>query len=243
MGTEPETDARGISISAVLPAFNEAPNLAGVVSELTAVLAEAAPRFEIIVVDDGSRDGTSELADRLAKDDPRLRVIHHPRNLGYGSALRSGFGAAQYDWIFFMDSDGQFLPSEIKDLIRLSREHVFVAGYRARRQDPWPRRFYSALFSALVRALFGVKARDVNCAFKLFQRRLIAGVELISPGALINAELLAAAKDQGVNPLETPVTHRPRLSGRQTGGSLKVILRALTELVRLYLHRRKSRTT
>jgi glycosyltransferase involved in cell wall biosynthesis len=222
-------------ISAVLPAYNEAGELPAVAAELMAALARVAARFEIIIVDDGSRDDTVERAEKLAANDPRVRLVRHPRNRGYGAALRSGFAAAQYEWIFFTDADGQFIGAELPLLTARAPERDFIAGYRAVRSDPWQRRLYGRMFSALIRALFGVKARDVNCAFKLFKKGLLPPGGLTSEGALINAELLAAARARGVDPLEVPVSHRPRRSGRPTGGSPRVIARAVAELVRLRL--------
>lgn len=229
-----ERAAERLSISAVLPAFNEAENLAAVVSGLAGVLDAWGADFEIIVVDDGSEDGTGRLAEELARREPPLRVVHHPRNLGYGAALRSGFTHARHNWIFFMDADGQFDPQEIGKLISLSGSHEFIIGFRAVRQDPRSRRFLGAVFSRLVRVVFGVKARDVNCAFKLFRRDLLEGSELRASGALINAELLALARRKGIKPVEVPVTHLPRLRGTPTGGSGRVIRRAMKEFAFLF---------
>lgn len=230
------------SISAVLPAYNEAPHLAEVVAGLTAALAAAADRFEVIVVDDGSADNTGALADELARRDPRVRVVHHSGNQGYGAALRSGFAAAREDWLFFMDADGQFEPREITNLVAWCPDRDLIVGYRADRRDPFARKLYGKIFSALVRALFRVRVRDVNCAFKLFKKNLLEGVVLRTRGALINAELLIAARQKHVSPLEVPVTHLPRRGGLATGGSPRVILRAAREILDLYRSDRKRKT-
>ena len=235
MDERADATVNALSISATLPAYNEEPNLDGVVRELVAALAAATPDFEVIIVDDGSEDGTPALADRLAAQDPRVKAIHHPENRGYGAALSSGFCAAARDWLFFMDADGQFDPRELEQFIPLARTHDFIAGYRRTRQDPWHRRAYGKVFSALVRRLFGVRVRDVNCAFKLFKKNLIAPERLVSRGALINAEILYQAKKRGVDPVELPVSHRPRKSGHATGGNPRVILTAALELIRLRL--------
>jgi len=240
MAGEENSVDRGLEISAVLPAFNEDENLEAVARDLIKSLARVAGRFEVIIVDDGSADRTPELADGLSRENKAVRVVHHPSNKGYGAALVSGFKAARMDWIFFMDSDGQFEPAEVEKLIELTKANDFVAGFRANRADPWRRLAYGKLFSAIVRALFGVKARDVNCAFKLFKKELIEGHEFITGGALINAELLSVAKKKGVDPVETPVTHKPRLAGHSTGGSLMVILRAGREIIELWWRARKD---
>jgi len=225
-------------VSAVLPAYNEARNLEPVVEDLTRVLKKITDSFELIIVDDGSKDGTHELADELSKRDFRVRAVHHPVNMGYGAALRSGFGAASHDWIFFTDADGQFDPENLTMLIPLAGQHQFVTGYRENRMDPWHRRAYGAIFSALIRALFGVKVKDVNCAFKLFKKSLVEHTELSVSGAPNNAELLIAAKKKGVDPAEVPVTHRARQKGEATGGSLKVIMRAAREIIELWIRTR-----
>ncbi len=220
-------------VSCILPAFNEANNVESAVSSCKETLGRLWNEFEIIIVDDGSSDGTGDLADRLAASDPGIRVIHHERNLGYGAALRSGFSAALNPWLFFTDSDGQFDPTDLEKFIPHLDESDMVVGFRSPRVDPWNRVLYGRLFSAAIRFLFGVNARDINCAFKIFRRKILDGVELTSPGALINAELLAVARGKGVTPVEVPVRHLPRLQGRQTGGSIRVILRAVMELFSL----------
>jgi len=226
---------QGLRISAILPAYNEQDNLTGVVRALIATLELNAAEFEVIVVDDGSRDNTRGIANDLAAQDQRVRVIFHESNLGYGRALRSGFEAVKMDWIFFTDADGQFEPAEIKKLIELASGRDFVSGYRSKRADPWHRRLYGYTFSIIVRTMFGVRARDINCAFKLFKKELIRDHEFITQGALINAELLIAARKKGVDPEEAPVTHKPRVSGSQSGGSVRVIFRAMGEIMKLWM--------
>jgi glycosyltransferase involved in cell wall biosynthesis len=216
-------------VSIVFPACNEAANLPALLAACGRAFTVHFPEHEIIVVDDGSSDGTPELIEKLARENPRLRLVRHPRNLGYGAALRSGFQAARYPLIFFTDADGQFDPAEVELLLPGLQQSDLVAGYRASRQDPWPRRLYGRLFSALCRWRFGIQLRDVNCAFKLFRRSLLQDLDLTSSGALINAELAARAKRRGIVPIEVPVHHYPRRHGRQSGGSAKVVLRAWRE--------------
>ncbi|MFO8057583.1 MAG: glycosyltransferase family 2 protein [bacterium] len=226
-----------LSISAVLPAHNEQGNLEGVIGALVPALEKHSSGFEVIVVDDGSADGTFEVASRLAGDDPRIRPVRHEENQGYGAALRTGFDAAQKDWMFFMDADGQFEPADLEKLVRLAGTSRFVAGERTSRQDPFHRLLYGRLFSGAMRLLFGIKARDVNCAFKLFQKDIIKGWSFVSRGALINTELFLAARLKGIEPVQVPVTHLPRAAGRSSGGSLPVILRAAVEVWRLLARR------
>jgi len=236
-----EGQRKALSVSAILPAHNEAENLDPLVGELVHVLEDAAVDFEVIIVDDGSDDETPRIAGGLARSDPRIRAIHHSRNRGYGAALRSGFAAARHDWIFFTDADGQFEVEEFAKLIPLASENDFVSGYRKKRSDPWSRRAYGKMFSATVRTLFDVKIQDVNCAFKLFKKHLIEDAGLSMDGALINAELLTVAKRKGVDPAQVAITHRPRRTGESSGGSPRVILRAAREILQLWLRTRESK--
>lgn len=222
-----------VSVSAVLPAFNEAPNLERAVDGLRRALAAFADGYEIIIVDDGSRDGTAQVAERLRQQSPNLAVVRHPSNLGYGAALRSGFRRARFPWVFFMDADNQFDPMEIKLLLDRGGEADLVIGYRAVRRDPWPRRLNAWAFFSLVRLLFGYLARDVNCAFKLIRRELLDALALRSNGALINSELLTLARRRGARIIEVPVHHFPRTAGAQTGARPAVVLRAFRELYAL----------
>jgi glycosyltransferase involved in cell wall biosynthesis len=223
-------------VSVVLPCHNEEANIRVVAEEAVSVFGKFADAFEVIIVDDGCTDQTPQIADGLAAKDPRIKVVHFPQNRGYGAALARGFKAARFRYLFFTDSDRQFKLEQFERLIPGLAKSKMVIGYRESRQDPFHRRLYGRLFSALSRALFGIAARDVNCAFKIFEREIIADRIFISPGALINAELLAVAKQKGITPVEVGVTHFPRIAGAQTGGSLKVVSRAFYELMRLYFH-------
>lgn len=222
-------------ISVVLPAFNEEPNIERVVRSCVAYLEERLPDYELLVVNDGSRDRTGEILNRLADELPRLRPLHHPQNRGYGAALRTGFDAASKRFVFYMDGDGQF---DIHDLDRLlplatDEDHI-VTGYRIERRDPFIRRLNAKLFGGwLVRVMLGVRVRDLNCAFKLIPKKVLDHLTLESPGALINAELYGRAVRQGFGIKEVGVHHYPREAGVQTGAHLSVIARAFYDLFRL----------
>jgi len=228
------------SVSVILPAHNEAENLEEVINGLVPELLKNTSGFEIIIVDDGSEDATGELAADFSRKDDRIRLIKHETNRGYGAALRTGFDNARLEWLFFMDSDGQFVPAEIADLIKLTKDGEFIAGERTNRRDPLHRRIYGRLFSLSMRALFGVRVRDVNCAFKLFKKSLLDNWSFISTGALINTEILLCARQKGVDPLQVPVTHLPRKAGENSGGTPRVIGRAGGEAFRLLLRKYAS---
>ena len=231
--------ASSVEISAVMPAFNEEGNLEQSVGRMAAALADQARAFEVIVVDDGSQDGTAALLARLKAIHPSLRVVRHPVNRGYGAALRSGFAAARYPWIFLMDADNQFDPADVAVLLAAATDADIVAGYRQRRRDPLPRRLNAWAFFTLVTILFGRLARDVNCAFKLIRRDLLVRMELHSEGALINTEVFVLARQLQARVVEVPVQHYPRTSGRQTGANLRVVFRAFSELLAFKAEMRK----
>jgi len=215
----------------VLPAFNEEGNLTTCVGRVVRALQANTSAHEVIVVDDGSRDGTAAILEGLERSTPTLRVLRHAANRGYGAALRSGFDAARYEWIFMMDADNQFDPEEVARLLAEEAEADIVAGYRRRRRDPLLRRLNALAFFTLVRLLFGRLVRDVNCAFKLIRRDLLRQLDLQSSGALINTELLVKARRFEARIVEVPVEHFPRESGRQTGANPRVVLRAFAELI------------
>jgi glycosyltransferase involved in cell wall biosynthesis len=221
-------------LSVVLPAFNEEANIERVVRDVSAFLDPRGIDYELIVVNDGSRDQTGAILDRLAAELPRLRPQHHPENRGYGAALRTGFDAAAKRYVFYMDGDGQFDITDIDRLLALASEDCIVTGYRIQRRDPFMRRLNARLFGGfLVKLLLNVRVRDLNCAFKLIPKKVLAGIPLESTGALINAELYGYAVRRGVRIREVGVNHYPRTAGVQTGAHLGVILRAFTELFRL----------
>lgn len=232
-GEKPAPPERLAGLSVFLPCYNEEGNIRRVVEEVLAFLPSIADDFEIIIVDDGSRDRTGQIADELAAGDPRIRAVHHASNRGYGGALQSGFRAAAKPWVFQTDGDGQFCIADLARLLPLSRQYDIVAGYRQRRQDNRLRRLNAWLWGKLVQRLLGFRCRDVDGSFKLYRREIFDHVELRSMGAMISAEVLARAVRAGYTLAEAPVRHRPRIAGRQTGANLRVILRAFKELWKL----------
>lgn len=218
------------SISLVFPAYNEESNINRAVAEARRALGKFAERYEIIVVNDGSADRTGEIIERLAQENDDVVAVHHPKNLGYGAALCSGFAAASLDYVFFSDSDLQFDLDEMDRLIEWIDQYEIVTGYRARRADPMHRLLNAWAWGTLVRFLFGIKVRDIDCAFKLFHRKVLDTIKLTSTGAMINTEFLALAVKNGFAIKEVPVSHFPRIQGQQTGASLRVTIKAFKEL-------------
>lgn len=223
------------SISAVLPAFNEELNLEAVVSEALRVLPEVASAFEIIIVNDGSRDGTGPLADRLARSgDQAIVAVHHPRNRGYGAALKSGIERARHELIFFCDSDGQFTLQDLPAMLQWIGRYDIVVGYRQDRRDPIHRRVNARGWNLLVRLVFGLRVRDIDCAFKVFRREVFDTIRIDTVGAMVNTEILIRALRAGFTLKEVPVRHFPRHFGTQTGANPRVIAKAFRELLKIY---------
>lgn len=222
-------------LSVVLPAYNEEPNIERTVRAVAAYLDAKPIDYEILPVNDGSADQTGAILDRLAQEMSRVRPQHHPRNKGYGSALRTGFDAATKRFVFYMDSDGQFDIRELDLLLPLATdEGSIVTGFRLVRQDPFFRRLNAKLFGGtLVPILLNVRVKDLNCAFKLIPRKILQTIRLESTGALINAELYGRAVRRGFGIKEVGVHHYSREAGVQTGAHLSVILKAFYDLFRL----------
>jgi 4-amino-4-deoxy-L-arabinose transferase-like glycosyltransferase len=200
-------------LSLVIPAYNEEAGIRFAIEEADRALAELADDYEILVVDDGSGDRTAEVVDGLARALPRVRLVRHARNRGYGAALRTGFQAAGFDRIAFTDADCQFYLTDLADLVSLTEEAPIAVGYRVGRQDPWPRRFFSWGYNLLVRTLLGTRVRDCDCALKVFRREALLELLPQTDGFFVNTEMLARARQLGYQVAEAPVRHRPRLAG------------------------------
>ncbi|MDQ2966326.1 MAG: glycosyltransferase family 2 protein [Chloroflexota bacterium] len=230
---------RVAALSYFFPAHNEEANLGPLVEEAMEVLPRIAETWEIIVVDDGSRDATPSIADALAAAHPGLvRAVHHPTNLGYGAALRSGLRAARHELVAFTDGDRQF---RVEDLALLtarlgeSDRPDVVVGHRIRRADPLVRTVYARLYRLANRIFFGLQVRDVDCACKLFRRDALAGLRVESGGAFFSAELLIKLRESGRTVAEVGVPHYPRTAGSATGARPSVVLRAVRDFWALRL--------
>jgi glycosyltransferase involved in cell wall biosynthesis len=226
-------------LSYFFPAHDEEANLEGLVQEALVELPNLADRFEIIIVDDGSRDATGAIADRLGAQRPgTVRTVHHATNLGYGAALRSGFAAARFDTVAFTDGDRQFRVADLGLLIARAaapdRPDV-VAGYRLKRADPPLRIVYARLYRVALLVWFGLGVRDVDCACKLFRRAALEGIRLESGGAFLSAELLIKLRAAGRTIVEVGVPHYPRTAGSATGANPSVVMRAVRDFWRLRL--------
>lgn len=222
-----------VTISLILPAWNESEVIETAIAEADAALRPLAHEYEIIVVDDGSTDGTAALVCAAAENNPSVRLVQHSPNQGYGAALRSGFAAATKDLVVFTDADCQFDLTELDRFVLLSQRYDIVCGYRIDRKDTALRCLYSKVYNQLVRLLLGTGVRDVDCALKMFHRDIVQQLKITGDGFLVNSEILTQAKQRRHSVVEVGVSHRPRTAGTSTV-SIRHIPKVLSSLVRYW---------
>jgi glycosyltransferase involved in cell wall biosynthesis len=222
------------SISVILPAFNEEKNIARAIGLSAQTLRGLTSDYEIIVVNDGSSDRTEHIVKRIAEGDGAVSCLSHAANLGYGAALKTGLKKATKELLFFTDSDLQFNISELGELMGWIEQYDIVIGYRRRRRDHPGRRVLGWGWTSLVRILFGLRVRDIDCAFKLFRKEVIDTISIDSIGAFVNSEILLRAVKNGYSIKEIPVTHYPRVNGKAKGARPRIIVKALHELSKMY---------
>ena len=222
------------SLSIVFPAYNEEDNIEESV-RMAVEVAEGLPleSFEVIVVNDGSTDRTGEIADMLAAGDSRVRIFHHNPNQGYAKALNTGFINAAKDLVFYSDSDLQFDLHELKNLLPAIEDYDIVSGFRIYRYDPLTRLFLSWGFNLLVRTIFRIRVRDIDCAFKLYRKSIFDKIKIRTRDFFVDSEILAKARKAGFSMTEIGVRHYPRKAGRSTVRASH-ILKTLRELAKIW---------
>ena len=225
------------SLSVFFPAYNDAPSLPGLVGKTFAVLEAHVTDYEVIVVDDGSRDATATVLEELCRrHGPRLRVVTHPRNRGYGGALRSGFEAATREFIFYTDGDGQYDGGELPRLLALAGPDTgLVNGYKLERHDPAHRIWIGKTYNFCARLLFRIRIRDVDCDYRLIRRALLERIHLTSTSGTICVELVRKLEMTGCGVVETGVRHYPRLYGKSQFFRVRSLATTLYELARLWV--------
>jgi glycosyltransferase involved in cell wall biosynthesis len=223
-------------LSVFYPCYNEENNIPRLLENSLAVIPSLVDDYQIIIVNDGSKDKTKEVTESLAKQFKNVEVINHPVNKGYGAALRSGFLGAKKAWVFYTDGDNQFDINELVLLLPLVEKYDIISGYRIDRKDPFIRKLNAGIFNFALFTLFGLRIKDVDCAFKLYKRELFDQIEITSDGALVDAEILIKARKLGYRIGQVGVHHFPRVTGKQTGANLKVIIRAFIEIIKMRVH-------
>ena len=222
-------------LSCFFPAFNEEATIGALLDEAVATLPRFADRWEVVVVNDGSSDRTAEMVAEYARRHPEVRLASHDTNLGYGHALRTGLRSCRGDFVFFSDADRQFRLEDIARLLPLLDGVGVVVGFRLKRRDPWHRLVIARVYHVVIRTLFGVHLRDIDCAFKLFRREVLDAIvdKLESRSAFISPELVIRAQQAGFRVAEVGIPHYPRTAGTPKGATPKVIARTIGEIVRL----------
>lgn len=222
------------TLTLVLPAHNEAGNIERVVASFLDIRDRIDFALTILIVDDGSSDATGPICRNLAENNPSIRCVQHSRNIGYGGALISGFRAAEGDYVALADADGQFHPTDFIRLLEYVESYDVVVGYRQDRADPPGRRLMGRAWSLTGRWFFNIPIRDLNCGLKVFKRSIIADLPLQCVGPGINLEIMTRVVMADVPIKEVPCSHFPRVEGNQSGGTLRVMSRALPELAHVW---------
>jgi glycosyltransferase involved in cell wall biosynthesis len=224
-----------VGLSVFFPAYNDSGTIASLVIRAVQVASQLTPDYEVIVVNDGSLDATADIADELAATYPHVRVVHHPRNRGYGGALRTGFATATKDLVFYTDGDAQYDPAEMVALwVRMSEDVDWVNGYKISRSDPVHRIVIGRIYHYTVKLLFGLRVRDVDCDFRLMRRHIFDRVSLEKNSGVICLEMMKKFQDAGFRVAEVPVHHYHRAYGRSQFFNVRRIFKTGIDVMRLW---------
>jgi glycosyltransferase involved in cell wall biosynthesis len=230
-----------ITLSVFFPAYYDENNIGKVVTKAISVLEELnLKNYEVIIIEDGSPDRTGEVADELAKKYSKVRVIHHEKNMGYGATLKDGFLNAKMEYVFYSDGDNQFDLEELKKFVSILPYTDIVSGFRIRKQYSNYRKFTSFIYNLILRILFKIDDRDIDCAFKLFPTKLFRQITIESKDAFIDAEIMIKARLLGYKVTEIGVNHLPRVDGISTGARPSVIFRTIIEIYRYWKKYKKE---
>ena len=224
------------SLSVFFPVYNEEANLEILIDQAARIIPTLAKKYELLIVDDGSLDQSATIAKRLCKKYSQVHLISHPQNLGYGEVLKTGIKKAQYQWIFWTDSDLQFDLNELAHFVKASQNSSAMIGFRKKRSEGLRRQLNASLFKIYIDLLFRLHVKDIDCAFKLIRADLLKSLKLNSGSAFTSAEILYRLKKKGVKFKQIGVNHYPRLYGRATGSNFKVVIKACYEALTTYLN-------
>jgi glycosyltransferase involved in cell wall biosynthesis len=220
------------SISVIIPAYNDETTVGRLIEDTRALLADICPDYEIVTINDGSRDGTLKVLQAQMAKDNRVRVIDHEVNRGYGETIRELYLAGQKDLIFSLPGDYQYAPKELLAMAEGLRNYDFVIGLRVERNDPWRRKLQSQVYNLMLRMLYGHRHKDVN-SIKLFKREILSKIALESSTAFVDAELCIKAEKADFRVIEIPIKHLPRLTKGASGGKLSVIAETFGDLIKM----------
>lgn len=224
-----------LSISAFFPAYNDAGTIPSMIIAADVTLRSLTDDYEIIIINDGSSDHTAEVLEELKRSYPRLKVVHHQKNRGYGGALRSGFANASKDLVFYTDGDAQYDPREIVLLLEAMTPEVDVVnGFKVKRSDPLHRVIIGKLYHWTVKTAFGLKVRDVDCDFRLFRRTVFDRVRLERDSGVICVEMMKKVQDAGFTIVQVPVSHHHRAYGRSQFFNFRRVFRVGVDLIQLW---------
>jgi glycosyltransferase involved in cell wall biosynthesis len=247
----PELDGRKTQgLSVFFPAYNDSGTIASMVIRAVQAAAALTPDYEVIVVNDGSADATAEIADELARTYPHVRVIHHPKNRGYGGALQTGFHSATKDLIFYTDGDAQYDPAEMSVLwAEMRADADMVNGFKISRSDPLHRIIIGRLYHHIVSLMFGLTVKDVDCDFRLMRRSIFDRIQLTKTSGVICLEMMKKIEDAGFRIVEVPVHHYHRAFGKSQFFNFRRIFKTGVDVLRLWFvlvilrqHRRDARS-
>jgi len=219
------------SVSFFCPAYNDEENLPILIPQVNSFLSDIAEAYELLIIEDGSPDKTGEVADQLAREYENVRVIHHPKNQGYGATLRDGFINAKYNFIIYTDGDNQYDIYELKPYLAMLAESDVLAGYAIKKAVSSFRKFQSFIFNLLVRILFFVNFKDIDCALKVFKKEVLRSMRIQSTSSFIDAEMLIKAQKAGYKISQFPVHHFPRKHGIASGAKLHVIANTISDML------------
>jgi glycosyltransferase involved in cell wall biosynthesis len=234
MSEAPAGKPAGLSV--FFPAYNDSGTIASMVIRAVQAASELTPDYEVIVVNDGSADATPLIIDELARTYPHVRAVHHPKNRGYGGALQTGFRSATKELIFYTDGDAQYDPAELKVLWeRLTEDADLVNGYKISRSDPLHRVVIGRVYHHIVKLLFGLTVRDVDCDFRLMRRRIFEQINLQKTSGVICLEMMKKITDGGFQIVEVPVHHYHRAFGRSQFFNFRRIFKTGVDVMRLWI--------
>jgi glycosyltransferase involved in cell wall biosynthesis len=220
------------SISVIIPAYNDETTVGRLISDTAALLSEVCPDYEIVTINDGSKDNTLKVLNELAAKNKQVRVINHEINRGYGETIRELYLAGRKDQIFSLPGDYQYAPKELLVMAEGLRNYDFVIGLRVHRNDPWRRKMQSRVYNLMLRTLYGHRHKDVN-SIKLFRRDILNKISLQSHTPFVDAELCIRAEKAGFRVIEIPIEHLPRLSQGASGGKISVISETFGDLIKM----------